>query len=416
MIKVFFICHVNICRSTLLESVFTYKVKELGLSDRFVIDSAATSTEEIGNPPHRGTVNKLRETGIPLVPHRAKQISLSDYDKFDYIIGMDTANIRNLNRILKGDPEGKVYKFLSFAGSGRDIADPWYTGDFDTTYNDVIEGCEGFLEYLKQDMPADTLQAIRQLPSLSEVFAHMLKEMKKEASSTLIIDLRNNSGGWTPIVLPTLYQLFGDHFLQTDMDIEFYRIISPLYMQKLQTNLQDFNQAYGTDYAYGDYTFSTDEADTTNIEQRRTDFIENCMSSVPEELRKQQGKALYTPEHIYVITNERTFSAAFHYTFYLWKMGATLVGIPSGQAPNTYMEQTLFRLPYTGMQGSISNSIQICFPGKDRCAHTLYPDLIPTYQDYQRYNFDVQTEILYLLDKIKSAPHSHTNPAEKNQK
>lgn len=76
-------------------------------------------------------------------------------------------------------------------------------------------------------MPADTLQAIRQLPSLSEVFAHMLKEMKKEASSTLIIDLRNNSGGWTPIVLPTLYQLFGDHFLQTDMDIEFYRIISP---------------------------------------------------------------------------------------------------------------------------------------------------------------------------------------------
>ena len=231
-----------------------------------------------------------------------------------------------------------------------------------------------YRDILKQEMPADTLLAIRQLPSLSEVFAHMLKEMKKEASSTLIIDLRNNSGGWTPIVLP------------------------------------------GTDYAYGDYTFSTDEADTTNIEQRRTDFIKNCISSVPEELRKQQGKALYTPEHIYVITNERTFSAAFHYTFYLWKMGATLVGIPSGQAPNTYMEQTLFRLPYTGMQGSISNSIQICFPGKDRCAHTLYPDLMPTYQDYQRYNFDVQTEILYLLDKIKSAPHSHTNPAEKNQK
>lgn len=273
-----------------------------------------------------------------------------------------------------------------------------------------------YRDILKQEMPADTLLAIRQLPSLSEVFAHMLKEMKKEASSTLIIDLRNNSGGWTPIVLPTLYQLFGNHFLQTDMDIEFYRIISPLYMQKLQTNLQDFNQAYGTDYAYGDYTFSTDEADTTNIEQRRTDFIKNCISSVPEELRKQQGKALYTPEHIYVITNEHTFSAAFHYTFYLWKMGATLVGIPSGQAPNTYMEQTLFRLPYTGMQGSISNSIQICFPGKDRCAHTLYPDLMPTYQDYQRYNFDVQTEILYLLDKIKSAPHSHTNPAGKNQK
>ena len=88
------------------------------------------------------------------------------------------------------------------------------------------------------------------------------------------------------------------------------------------------------------------------------------MSSVPEELRKQQGKALYTPEHIYVITNERTFSAAFHYTFYLWKMGATLVGIPSGQAPNTYMEQTLFRLPYTGMQALSPTPYKYAFRAK----------------------------------------------------
>lgn len=151
MIKVLFICHGNICRSTLAQSVFAHKVKALGLESQFVIDSSATSTEEIGNPPHRGTVNKLREVGIPLVPHRAKQITLKDYENFDYIIGMDTANIRNLNRMLNGDPEGKIYKFLSFAGSERDIADPWYTGDFDSTYNDVIEGCEGFLEYLKSN-------------------------------------------------------------------------------------------------------------------------------------------------------------------------------------------------------------------------------------------------------------------------
>ena len=148
MISVLFVCHGNICRSTLSESVFTYKVKSMGLADQFIIDSFATSREEIGNPPHRGTVNKLREVGIPLVPHRAKQITLADYDKADYIIGMDTANIRNLNRMLKGDPEGKIYKLLSFTGSGRDIADPWYTGDFDKTYDDVLEGCECFLEYL----------------------------------------------------------------------------------------------------------------------------------------------------------------------------------------------------------------------------------------------------------------------------
>lgn len=151
MIRVAFCCHGNICRSTLAESVFTYKVKTLGLADHFIIDSFATSTEEIGNPPHRGTVNKLREVKIPLVPHRAKQISLADYDKFDYIIGMDTANIRNLNRMLKGDSEGKVYKFLSFAGVSRDIADPWYTGNFDETYEDVVLGCEGFLAYLRKE-------------------------------------------------------------------------------------------------------------------------------------------------------------------------------------------------------------------------------------------------------------------------
>ena len=150
MISVLFVCHGNICRSTLAESVFTYKVKRLGLADHFTIDSFATSREEIGNPPHRGTVNKLREVGITLVPHRAKQITWVDYNNFDYIIGMDSANIRNFNRMLKNDPEGKIYKFLTFAGSGRDIADPWYTGNFDATYEDVVEGCEGFLKYLEE--------------------------------------------------------------------------------------------------------------------------------------------------------------------------------------------------------------------------------------------------------------------------
>ena len=134
------------------ESVFTHKVKTLGLSDQFLIDSFATSTEEIGNPPHRGTVNKLREVGIPLVPHRAKQITWADYEKSDYIIGMDSANMRNLNRMLKNDPEEKLYKFLTFAGSGRDIADPWYTGNFDETYEDIQEGCEGFLDYLEKSI------------------------------------------------------------------------------------------------------------------------------------------------------------------------------------------------------------------------------------------------------------------------
>ena len=139
------VCHGNICRSTMAESVMTYLVKQRHMDNQFYINSAATSREEIGNTPHHGTVRKLKEVGIPVVPHRATQMTAQDYKEYDYLIGMDTANIRNMNRIAGGDPEGKIYKLLAFAGSGRDVADPWYTGDFDATYNDVLEGCTAFL-------------------------------------------------------------------------------------------------------------------------------------------------------------------------------------------------------------------------------------------------------------------------------
>ena len=150
-IKVMFICHGNICRSTMAESVFTHMVKVRHIDHLFEINSAATSREEIGNPPHYGTVGKLRQVGIPVVPHRATQMTIKDYEYYDYLIGMDTANIRNMHRIVGGDPQDKIYKLPSFAGKGSDIADPWYTGNFDETYTDVVEGCEAFLDYLKRE-------------------------------------------------------------------------------------------------------------------------------------------------------------------------------------------------------------------------------------------------------------------------
>lgn len=148
MIKVLFICHGNICRSTMAESVFTHMVKKRHMEDRFYINSAATSREEIGNGPHYGTVEKLRRESIPLIPHRAVQMTAKDYEDYDYLIGMDSANIRNMIRIAGGDPEGKIYKLLSFAGIDRDVADPWYTDDFDATYRDVVCGLEAFLAYV----------------------------------------------------------------------------------------------------------------------------------------------------------------------------------------------------------------------------------------------------------------------------
>ena len=155
MIKVLFICHGNICRSTMCQSVMAHLVKQHNIEEQFYIDSAATSCEEIGNPPHRGTVAKLRKEGIPLIPHRAIQIVKDDYEKYDYLIGMDTANIRNMIRIFGGDADSKIYKLLTFAGSGRDVADPWYTGDFDATFEDVMAGCNGLLEYIQTQVKGD---------------------------------------------------------------------------------------------------------------------------------------------------------------------------------------------------------------------------------------------------------------------
>ena len=148
MIKVLFVCHGNICRSTMAQFVLQDMVNKRNWQDLFYIDSAATSREEIGNPPHHGTVTKLRQVGVPVLQHYAVQLTKHDYDKYDYIIGMDTWNIRNMMRILGNDPKEKVYKLLSFAGKSADIADPWYTGNFDETYRDVVEGCNGFLDFL----------------------------------------------------------------------------------------------------------------------------------------------------------------------------------------------------------------------------------------------------------------------------
>ena len=129
------------------EFVFRDMVKKLGIDDKFLISSSGTSTDEIGNPPHFGTVNKLNEVGVPLVEHFATQLKGKDLEDYDYFIGMDSANIKNMKRILKNGYE-KIFSLLSFAGENRDIADPWYTGNFDETYEDVVKGLTGFLKYL----------------------------------------------------------------------------------------------------------------------------------------------------------------------------------------------------------------------------------------------------------------------------
>ena len=149
MINILFGCHGNICRSPMAEFVMKDLVKQERINVH--IESAATSTEEIGNPVHRGTREKLAQLGISTAGKYAVQLTKDDYNKYDYIIGMDSMNIRNIIRITGPDNEGKVHKLLSFAGREGDIADPWYTGNFDDTYADVLAGCKGLLKKLKNE-------------------------------------------------------------------------------------------------------------------------------------------------------------------------------------------------------------------------------------------------------------------------
>ncbi len=148
MIRVLMICHGNICRSTMAEFVLKDIVKKRGLSEKFIINSAGTSTEELGNDTHYGTKAKLKEENVEFTKRRAVQVKKSDYDKYDYLICMDRNNIKNLEKIIKRDTDNKVHLLLDFTNSTGNIADPWYTHNFDETYYDVEKGCLSFLEHL----------------------------------------------------------------------------------------------------------------------------------------------------------------------------------------------------------------------------------------------------------------------------
>ena len=150
MIKVLFICHGNICRSPMAEFVMKDLVKKAGMEGVFHIESAATSTEEIGNPVYPPARRKLSEHGISCAGKTARQMRKADYDHYDYLVGMDSANLRNMQRICGGDAEGKISLLLDYTDHPGSVADPWYTGDFEATWQDVLAGCRGLLESITQ--------------------------------------------------------------------------------------------------------------------------------------------------------------------------------------------------------------------------------------------------------------------------
>ena len=148
MIKILFVCHGNICRSPMAEFVMKDLVNRAGQADAFQIASAATSTEETGNPVYPPARRKLAEHGIGCAGKTARQLTREDYAQYDLLIGMDRANLRNMNRLWGGDREGKLHLLLDYTSRPGDVADPWYTGDFESTWRAVLQGCRGLLEHL----------------------------------------------------------------------------------------------------------------------------------------------------------------------------------------------------------------------------------------------------------------------------
>lgn len=155
MIRVLFVCHGNICRSPMAEFIFKDLAHKAGAEDKFFISSAATSSEEIwggvGNPVYPPAQRELAKHGISCGGKRAVRLKKDDYEKYDYIIGMDSENMRNMQHLFGGDKQGKVFKLLSFAGSEKDVSDPWYTGDFSRAYADIEKGCTALFDKLKNE-------------------------------------------------------------------------------------------------------------------------------------------------------------------------------------------------------------------------------------------------------------------------
>ncbi len=276
-------------------------------------------------------------------------------------------------------------------------------------YQRMLNYVTGLLGIEKQD---DDNAAVRQIPELYPTFNALLTEMKKQQSEYLIIDLRENTGGMTPLTLPLLYMLYGDKYLNYESNAQYIQRISPLLLQKRGITADVLSEKTGN--VPGDYEFRRffQSDDGKTIEEKRKDpsFIAYRNNFAREFTGHLNGKPVYEPRVI-VLCSPETFSAAYHFLYYLSEIGnATIVGVPPSQAGNAFMESTFFELPNTQTRGSISNAKQVLFPGNNEKGKIFTPDFPMAWADFAKYNFDKNAEILYCLDLIKREKIHHEIP------
>lgn len=274
---------------------------------------------------------------------------------------------------------------------------------------DALDGIGSYYYDLGKEMPEDPEEALAGIPSISERFAEMLKLMKDHSSGCLIIDLRGNRGGWTPITLPTMMLIYGDEYYGKDFGVYNMRLISKLYLNKINATIGDLSQSWGIPLQVGDYLTMRDFIPDT-ITNLRDRHISGAMCETTTLLRQLDGIPLYRPDNVYVLTDANTNSAAFHYSFYLTQMGAKLVGVPSSQAPNTYMEVTPLTLPCTSIHASVSNTLQKFYPDDHPRAKVLTPDIGITSADYARHGYDANTPVKVAIEHYLTTDFQHHSP------
>lgn len=260
------------------------------------------------------------------------------------------------------------------------------------------------LDLLHIEKLNDDNNAIGLIPALYPEFYSLLEEMKMNKSEYLIVDLRENSGGMTPLTLPLLYMLYGDKYLNYKSDAQYIQRISPLLLKKWGITVSDLLEK--TDFRLGDYEFGNffQSDSTKSVDEKRKDLslITYRKRFGKEFTENLNGQPVYQPKVI-VLCSPTTFSASFHFLYYLSEIGnATIIGVPPSQAGNAFMETTFFELPLTKIEGSISNSMQVFFPNDKEKGKVLVPDFAMTWKDYGKYNFDKNAELLYCLDLIKT--------------
>ena len=251
----------------------------------------------------------------------------------------------------------------------------------------------------REAMPAALDAALEGVPCFTEAARELLTSMRERRSERLILDLRGNGGGWSTLITPFLVLAYGDRYLSYDYPVTFATRISPSYLELTGRTLAQLNAELGSDYELGDYLIEEEKSIASQMSRDEyASELEPYACGLADLVRSLEGRPVYSPE-VLVLVDPATFSAAYHFAYRVWHLGAKIVGVPSSQAGNAFVDVTPFELPRSKLSGSIARTAQILFPGDE--GRVMIPDFPMTWRDFAAYAFDEHAEVRFALDLIK---------------